>query len=138
MEIVRVIGGVVAALALAWALLLTFLLIVRPHDISFGEAKRFVSDVVRLLTDLSRDPSVSRKVRRRLGLLLVYLASPIDLVPDFVPVLGYADDVILIAYVLRSVVRQAGADTVERHWRGSSEGLTVLHRLAGIPSSPNE
>ena len=138
MEIVGVIGGIVAALALAWGLLLTFLILVRPHDISIREAKRFVPDVARLLTDLSRDPTVSRKVRRRLGLLLAYLAFPIDLVPDFIPVLGYADDVILIAYVLRSVVRQAGTDTVERHWRGSPEGLMILHRLAGIRSPANE
>lgn len=138
MEMVGVVGGIVAALALAWGLLLAFLILVRPHDISLRDAKRFVPDVARLLTDLSRDPTVSRKVRRRLGLLLAYLAFPIDLVPDFIPVLGYADDVVLIAYVLRWVFRQAGADTVERHWRGSPEGLMILRRLTGIPSPPNE
>jgi len=68
-------------------------------------------------------------------MLLVYLASPIDLVPDFTPVLGYADDVIVIACVLRSVVRQAGIDTVERHWQGTPEGLMLLRRLAGIQPS---
>jgi uncharacterized membrane protein YkvA (DUF1232 family) len=123
------------AFAVAWAVFVAFLLIVRPRDISLREAKRFVPDVARLLTDLSRDTSVSGKIRRRLGLLLIYLAFPIDLVPDFIPVLGYADDVIVIAYVLRSVVRQAGTDTVERHWRGTPEGLMLLRRLAGIQSS---
>lgn len=74
---------------------------------------------------------MSGKVRRRLGLLLLYLAFPIDLVPDFIPILGYADDVIVIALVLRSIVRQAGIDTLERHWRGTPEGFLALHSLAG-------
>jgi uncharacterized membrane protein YkvA (DUF1232 family) len=51
----------------------------------------------------------------RLWLLLAYLALPIDLVPDFIPMLGYADDAIVVAIVLRSVVRRAGADALTRH-----------------------
>lgn len=47
--------------------------------------------------------------------LLVYLASPIDLVPDFIPVLGYADDALVVALVLRSVVRLAGSAPLARH-----------------------
>ena len=125
-------AGVVVALLVAWAVLVAFLLVVRPRDISLSQARRFVPDVVRLLTALSRDKTMSGKVRRRLGVLLVYLAFPIDLIPDFIPVLGYADDVIVIAYVLRSVVRQAGPDTVERHWQGAPEGLILLRQLAGI------
>ena len=129
---VRVIVGVVVALAATWVVFVVFLVVVRPRGISLGGASRFLPDVARLLADLSRDDTVSRKIRRRLGALLVYLALPIDLVPDFIPVLGYADDVIVIAYVLRSVVRQAGADAVERHWRGTPEGLTLLRRLIDI------
>jgi uncharacterized membrane protein YkvA (DUF1232 family) len=65
-------------------------------------------------------------------LLLAYLASPIDLVPDFVPVLGYADDAIVVAAVLRSVVRAAGPQVLESHWPGSPEGLAALRRLVRI------
>jgi uncharacterized membrane protein YkvA (DUF1232 family) len=72
-------------------------------------------------------------VRWRLWLLLGYLAMPIDLVPDFIPVLGYADDAIVIALVLRSVVRHAGAEALERHWPGTPEGLSAVLRLAGVP-----
>jgi uncharacterized membrane protein YkvA (DUF1232 family) len=65
-------------------------------------------------------------VRVRLGLLLGYLAIPVDLVPDFVPVLGYADDAIIVTWVLRSVVRRAGPDAVRRHWPGSQDGLGAV------------
>ena len=132
---VAVIAAVV--LLVTWVALVAFLLVVRPRDFSLREAKRFVPDVARLLTDLSRDALVSGRTRRRLGLLLVYLAFPIDLIPDFIPVLGYVDDVIIIAFVLRSVVRQAGTDTLERHWRGTPEGLDILRRLAGVQPSAN-
>jgi len=70
-------------------------------------------------------------VRVRLGLLLVYLASPIDLVPDFIPVLGYADDAIIVTAVLRGVVRRAGLDAVRGHWPGTDEGFAALTRLTG-------
>jgi uncharacterized membrane protein YkvA (DUF1232 family) len=57
---------------------------------------------------------------------------PIDLVPDVIPIIGYADDVVVVAVVLRSVVRRAGADVVRRHWPGSEQGLAVVLRLAGL------
>jgi uncharacterized membrane protein YkvA (DUF1232 family) len=71
-------------------------------------------------------------VRVRLVLLGVYLVLPLDLVPDFIPVIGYADDVVLIALVLRSVARRAGADALDRHWPGTPEGLGTLKQLAGV------
>jgi uncharacterized membrane protein YkvA (DUF1232 family) len=65
-------------------------------------------------------------------LLLGYLAIPIDLVPDFVPVLGYADDAIVVSLVLRSVLRRAGGAVVRRHWPGTDDGLAALGRLTGL------
>ena len=83
-------------------------------------------------------------MRDRLLLLLAYLALPIDLVPDVIPVLAYADDAIVIGVVLRSVIRRAGPDVVRRHWPGSDDGLALLGQLCRIPhlspaehSSPN-
>jgi SAM-dependent methyltransferase len=58
--------------------------------------------------------------------------SGIDLVPDFIPVAGYADDVLVVAWVLRSVVRAAGAEAIDRHWPGTPQGLGVVRRLAGV------
>jgi uncharacterized membrane protein YkvA (DUF1232 family) len=73
-------------------------------------------------------------VRVRLWLLLGYLAMPIDLVPDVIPVIGYADDAIVVALVLRSVVRRAGPDAVVRHWPGTPDGLAAVQRLTGTLS----
>jgi uncharacterized membrane protein YkvA (DUF1232 family) len=131
-NVLRIVLGLLVALALAWLIFVAFLVVVRPRGMNLKEARRFVPDLARLLRDLSRDPAASRKVRRRLVFLLVYLAMPIDLVPDFIPGLGYADDVIVIAFVLRSTVRVVGADTIEGHWRGTPEGLSLLRRLTGI------
>lgn len=123
---------VVVSLALAWLLFVLVLVVVRPRGMDLAAAKAFVPDIVRLLRGLARDPETSRGVRIRLGVLLVYLASPIDLVPDFIPVLGYADDVIVMSLVLRGVVRRAGPQALSRHWSGSDEGLALVRRLAGL------
>jgi len=97
------------------------------------DAVRLLPDVLRLVRRLAADSSLPRGIRWRLGLLLAYLALPIDLVPDFIPVAGYADDVLLVAWVLRSVVRTAGPEALERHWPGTAQGLDVVRRLAGVP-----
>ena len=121
-----------AALLLAWIALLVALLIAKPDKGQLKEALRLLPDLLRLLRRLAADRTLPRGVRIRLGLLLAYLAMPFDLIPDFIPVLGYADDAIIVALALRRVVRVAGADAVERHWRGSDGGLIVIRRLAGI------
>jgi uncharacterized membrane protein YkvA (DUF1232 family) len=119
-------------LALAWVLLIAVLLAARPRDGLLGEAVRLLPDVLRLIRRLAADPGLPRGVRVRLGLLLVYLAIPIDLVPDFIPVLGYADDAIIVTAVLRSVVRRAGLEAVRGHWPGTDDGFTALCRLTGL------
>ena len=101
-----------------------------PEALTLREALRLLPDLLRLFRGLAADRTLPRGVRVRLVLLVAYLASPIDLVPDVVPVLGYADDVLVVALVLRSVVRRAGADAVRRHWQGSEQGLAVVLRLA--------
>lgn len=73
-------------------------------------------------------------VRIRLWLLLAYLAVPFDLVPDFIPVVGYADDAVIVAFTLRSATRRAGAQALDRHWPGTPDGLAAVRRLAGLPA----
>jgi uncharacterized membrane protein YkvA (DUF1232 family) len=126
---------VALGLALTYVVLLCALLVARPKGSLLGEALRLLPDLLRLLRRLAGDAGVPRAARVRLWLLLGYLAIPIDLVPDFVPVLGYADDAIIVSLVLRSVVRRAGAPVVRRHWPGTDNGLAAVGRLTGLQLS---
>lgn len=130
--LLRILIGVAMTLALTWAVFVAALVVLKPKGIDFNEAKRLVPDLARLLRALEGDRDLPRGVRKRLGLLLAYLALPFDLIPDFIPVLGYADDVIVVALVLRSVIRAAGPEAVDARWTGTPEGLSVVHSLAGL------
>lgn len=129
----RVVVPLGGAIALAWLALLVLLSMARPRGLALGEALRLVPDSLRLLARLAGDRTLPSGVQVRLALALGYLAMPFDLVPDFIPVIGYADDVIIVCAVLRSVVRRAGPEAVRRHWPGTAEGLAELWRVAGLP-----
>jgi uncharacterized membrane protein YkvA (DUF1232 family) len=124
--------GVAAALLLAWAVLVVTLMVIRPRGGLLREAIRLLPDVLRLIRRLAADQSLPRGVRIRLTLLLIYLAVPIDLIPDFIPVLGYADDAIVATAVLRAVVRRAGLPAVRTHWPGTEDGFKAVVRLTGL------
>jgi len=128
--------GIVGALILAWIVLVIVLAIARPRGGLLREALRLLPDVLRLVRRLATDKTLPRGVRIRLGLLLIYLASPIDLIPDFIPILGYADDAIIVTAVLRSVVRRAGLPAVRAHWPGTDDGFAALTRLTGLTEHP--
>ena len=132
----EIVIGVAAALLLCWLLLVAVLWIAKPSGPLLKEALRLLPDLIRLLKRLAADDTLPRGIRIRLALLMVYLAIPIDLIPDFIPVLGYADDAIVVTLVLRSVVRHAGLDALERHWPGTPDGLRALTRLAGLMPKP--
>lgn len=121
--------GLVLALAVAWLALVVVLVAVRPRGGLLSESLRLLPDVLRLVRRLAADPTLPRGIRLRLSLLLVYLASPLDLIPDVIPVLGYADDAIVVTWVLRTVVRRAGLDAVRAHWPGTPDGFVALTRL---------
>jgi len=135
--------GALAGLLVVYAALLGLLFAyarAHPDTVTARDALRLVPDVIRLVPDVIRlvrrlaaDPTVPRTGRVRLVLLLAYLASPIDLVPDFIPVLGYADDAVIVALVLRSVVHHAGPEPLTRHRPGTPAGLALIRQLAGMP-----
>ena len=127
----QLLAGAAGGLLLAWVALLALLWWRRPDDVRLAEALRLLPQVVGLLRRLAGDRDLPRGVRVRLGLLLAYLAMPFDLVPDVIPVLGQVDDAVVVVLVLRSVVRAAGPEALERHWRGTPAGLLALRRLAG-------
>jgi uncharacterized membrane protein YkvA (DUF1232 family) len=78
---------------------------------------------------LTTDRTLPVGVRVRVALLFVYLALPIDIIPDFVPVLGYADDAIIVILVLRSVCRRVSVEALRAAWPGSDDGFAALQRL---------
>jgi uncharacterized membrane protein YkvA (DUF1232 family) len=86
-------------------------------------------DTVRMVSRLARDRTIPRSARLPVWALLAYLAMPIDLVPDFLPVIGYADDAILTALVLHRLMRKAGPAKLAEHWTGTPEGLTALREM---------
>jgi len=95
----------------------------------------FVPDCAILCRRLLRDPRVPRARKLALAAMVAYLVLPFDLVPDFIPVAGQLDDAVLLALVLRWVVRGAGAATVAEHWPGSAGSLRLIFKLVGWSSS---
>jgi uncharacterized membrane protein YkvA (DUF1232 family) len=124
--------GLAAGLLLAWAALIAALVIARPRGGLLREALRLLPDLLRLLPRLAADRRLPRRARVALALLLAFLAFPFDLIPDFIPVLGYADDAIIVAAVLRWVVRQAGVQAIRRQWPGTDDGFAALCRITGL------
>ncbi len=123
-----------SGLLVAWLALIVVLLIARPRGGVLREALRILPDLLRLLPRLAADRALPHRVRVGLTVLLAYLASPIDLIPDFIPVLGYADDAVVVAVALRWVVRRAGVEAVRRNWPGTEDGFAVLCRITGLPT----
>lgn len=134
----QVVVSIIGGLVLFWLVLILVLWLeqrTHPGRTSLLDLLRLAPDVVRLLKRLISDHTVSIGVRIWLGVLLVYLISPIDLIPDFIPVLGYADDALVVALALRFATRRAGSDAITRHWPGSPAGLRAVLRLAGLSPS---
>jgi uncharacterized membrane protein YkvA (DUF1232 family) len=90
-----------------------------------------IPDCVVLFRRLLRDARVSRRHKLMVAALVPYLLLPFDLVPDFIPVAGQLDDALLVAFVLRRVVRAAGPELVEEHWPGPQVSLQLMLRLTG-------
>lgn len=135
---VQVLVVLLAVLVVIW---FAFIVVLAMQARRYGsvltarDVLRLGPDVVRLISRLVRDPQVPWGTRVLLVLLLAYLLSPIDLVPDFIPMLGYADDVLIAIWALRLAVRGAGRAAVELHWPGSLGGLSSVLFLVGLSDS---
>ena len=131
----QILLGMAGGLVILWLVMLGVLWSAQrghPDKARLRDALRLIPDVVRLLRRLAADPALPRGVRVRLWLLLIYLILPIDLIPDFIPVLGHADDAIIVAIAIRSIARTAGTNALREHWPGTPEGLRVLFTVAGL------
>ena len=121
--------GLGAAL-LVYALFVAWLIVAGRKEEARAVAG-LVPDFVVLFRRLLSDGRVSRRRKFVLAALIPYLAMPFDLVPDFIPVAGYLDDAVIVAFVLRHVLRGSGPELIEEHWPGPRSSLAFVLRLAG-------
>ena len=123
---------IAGVLVLAWLILAAVVWLHRPSRALAGPALRLIPDLVRLVRSLLADPGSPTRVKVALAGLLIYLVSPIDLIPDFIPVLGSIDDLVISAIVLRWAGRRIGIRQLRGHWSGSEGGFSLLLGLLGL------
>ncbi len=118
-------AGAVVAL---WTIFVAFLVVVGRREEARAIAG-FIPDCLVLAGRLLADARVTRRRKLLLLALLGYLALPFDLVPDFVPVAGQLDDVLVTAFVLRGFIRAGGEPLIREHWPGPELSLGLILRL---------
>jgi uncharacterized membrane protein YkvA (DUF1232 family) len=117
--------------AALWALAVASLAIA-GRGTQARELATLLPNLISLFRGLRKDPAVPRSSKFLMLVALIWIASPIDLIPEFIPVLGPLDDVVVAALVLRRVIRSAGPDVARTHWRGNEDSLRILLRAAGV------
>jgi uncharacterized membrane protein YkvA (DUF1232 family) len=122
------LAGIGVLLLLYTALVLA--LVIAGRRESARALAGFIPDCIVLCSRLLRDPRVPRRKKVMLVALTGYLALPFDLVPDFIPVAGQLDDVVIVALVLRSLLRGGGEALVREHWPGPPNSLALVLRIA--------
>jgi uncharacterized membrane protein YkvA (DUF1232 family) len=123
--------GIVVTLLVLWALLIALFWALRPKGVPVRELLGLIPDVLRLLRSVIGDRSAPTDVRLVLVGLLAWIVSPIDLIPDFIPVLGPLDDVVVAVVAMRYVRRRVGVEDLRRRWSGSADGFALLLRVIG-------
>ncbi len=99
-----------------------------------ADAVYLFPNLVKLLGRLVRDPRVPRRSKVVIGAALAYLVSPVDLIPEFVPVVGFADDVLLVSYAVNHLITVAGEDVVLEHWDGPRDMLELVRSVLEVAS----
>lgn len=131
MAAVKVIAGgllvLLAFLALFMAVIAVYL---RARGASLRAVAAFLPNLAGLVGALYRDDRVPTQAKVTLAALTAYLAAPFDIVPDFIPLLGYFDDVIVAAVALDGLFNQIDDEIIRQHWRGDPETLAIVRRTA--------
>lgn len=96
------------------------------------EAVLFIPRLVRLLYRLLRDPGVSKEDKILVAAVVAYVVSPVDFVPDFIPLAGQVDDLLAVCIVLLRLIANSGDDTVRKHWSGPEDLVPWIHKTAQI------
>lgn len=136
---VHLLVSLLVVLGGAWLVVVVAVLASKQRGHSMGDVLHILFDTLRLIRKLARDPSLPRTVRWRLYVALAYNIQPFNIVPDFIPVVGLVDNLIVVGWALRSALRKAGPETVSRHWDGDPQGLATVYRIAGLtpPTEPS-
>jgi uncharacterized membrane protein YkvA (DUF1232 family) len=133
MDALSTVLVVVLTVLAVWAVVVLAVWRSAPSKARAMDVIRLLPDVLRLAAGLARDPITPRSCRIALAGLALWIASPIDLIPEFVPVAGPLDDIVVAAIVLRWVGRRVGDDALRTHWPGTPEGFALVLRLLGRP-----
>lgn len=112
---------------------------VLPPDGKSLQSRQLVTDavfmmpnIVKLVARLLKDPRVPRRAKITLGLAAAYVASPIDLIPEVIPVIGWADDVLVLMFAIDSLIERAGEEIVEELWDGPGDLLSLVRDVVGL------
>ncbi len=97
-----------------------------------ADAVFMMPNIVKLVGRLLKDPRVPRRAKITLGLAAAYVASPIDLIPEIVPIIGWADDVLILMFALDSLIERAGEEVVLEHWDGPGDLLSLVRDVVGL------
>lgn len=127
----EVIVAIAVGLVALWALLIILFWALRPKGVPVRELLGLIPDVLRLLRSVIGDRSAPPDVRLVLVGLLAWIVSPIDLIPEFIPVLGPIDDVVVAVVAMRYVRRRVGIEDLRRRWTGTDDGFALLLRVIG-------
>lgn len=130
--VVKVLIGLTVGLAVTWLVALIAILVVKRRSPDTPGLPRLLTQTIQLLGSLARDRTLPRGIRLRIAAAILYAGQPFNLIPDWIPVIGYADNVAVIGWTLRSVIRKAGPEAVAEHWRGTPESLSVLYKALRI------
>lgn len=130
MDLTAVIGFL-AALVVLWGIALVVFWVLRPKGVSAWEILGLIPDVLRLLRSIIVDRSAPPDVRLILVGLVAWIVSPIDLIPEFIPVLGPLDDVVVAIVAMRYVRRRVGVESLRNRWSGTDDGFSLLLRVLG-------
>jgi uncharacterized membrane protein YkvA (DUF1232 family) len=128
---VEVIVAIAVGLVALWALLLVLFWMPRPKGVPLRELLGLIPEVLRLLRSVVGDRSAPADVRLVLIGLLAWILSPIDLIPEFIPVLGPLDDVVVAVVAMRYVRRRVGIADLRARWTGTDDGFALLLRVIG-------
>ena len=116
---------------------------VRPDEVVTPERSRqgskliqdavmVIPNLVKLVGRLMTDPRVPRRSKIALGAAAAYVASPVDLIPEVIPVIGWADDVVILLMAIDSLINRSGPEIVEEHWDGPIDLLSLIEDILAL------